>query len=69
MPTESRWALPTLQLLNLFFKTYSNRIPYEIFSRKTNGVVDGEMGDRMRPQGGGFTISLHEIPGVKSRQP
>jgi hypothetical protein len=28
MPTESRWALPTLQLLNLFFKTYSNRIPY-----------------------------------------
>jgi hypothetical protein len=23
------WALPTLQLLNLFFKTYSNRIPYD----------------------------------------
>jgi hypothetical protein len=29
MPTESKWALPTLQLLNLFFKTYSYRIPDE----------------------------------------
>jgi hypothetical protein len=30
MPTQSRWALPTLQLLNLFLKTDSNRIPYQI---------------------------------------
>jgi hypothetical protein len=31
MPTSIRWALPTLQLLNLFLKTDSNRIPYDLY--------------------------------------
>ncbi|WP_256556139.1 hypothetical protein [Oscillatoria sp. HE19RPO] len=38
-------------------------------SRKTNGVVDDEMRDRLKQEVGGFTISLHDRPGVKLRQP
>jgi hypothetical protein len=30
MPTSIRWALPTLQLLKLFLKTDSKRIPDDL---------------------------------------